>query len=55
MIVLMLLVLITLLAGVKSVPQGYEWTQERFGKYQRSPETGAESDHPVYRPHRAAA
>lgn len=34
--VLVLLVLITLLSGVKSVPQGYEWTQERFGKYQRS-------------------
>ncbi|GGM10583.1 SPFH domain-containing protein [Deinococcus aerophilus] len=33
---LVLLVLVTLLAGVKSVPQGYEWTQERFGKYQRS-------------------
>ncbi|WP_291428077.1 SPFH domain-containing protein [Deinococcus sp.] len=34
--VLLLLVIITLLAGVKSVPQGYQWTQERFGKFQRS-------------------
>ncbi|CAM3189595.1 SPFH domain-containing protein [Deinococcus saxicola] len=39
-VVLLLLVLITLLAGVKSVPQGYEWTQERFGKYQRSLKPG---------------
>ena len=34
--VLLLLVLFTLFAGIKSVPQGYEWTQERFGKFQRS-------------------
>lgn len=33
--VLLLLVIITLFAGVKSVPQGSEWTQERFGKFQR--------------------
>ncbi|CAM3682488.1 SPFH domain-containing protein [Deinococcus frigens] len=39
-VVLVLLVLITLLAGVKSVSQGYEWTQERFGKYQRSLKPG---------------
>lgn len=40
LVVLVFLVLITLLAGVKSVPQGYEWTQERFGKYQRSLKPG---------------
>ncbi|GGR47480.1 paraslipin [Deinococcus seoulensis] len=34
--VLLLLVIITLFAGVKSVPQGYQWTQERFGKFQRT-------------------
>lgn len=33
-IVLLMLVLVTLFAGVKSVPQGSEWTQERFGKFQ---------------------
>jgi regulator of protease activity HflC (stomatin/prohibitin superfamily) len=32
-IVFVLLVVITLLAGVKTVPQGYDWTIERFGKY----------------------
>src|SRR5262249_16831713 len=32
-IVFVLLFLITLLAGVKTVPQGYDWTIERFGKY----------------------
>jgi regulator of protease activity HflC (stomatin/prohibitin superfamily) len=35
-IVVAILVIVTLLAGVKSVPQGYEWTMERFGKYQRT-------------------
>ncbi|PNY82210.1 SPFH domain-containing protein [Deinococcus koreensis] len=37
---LVLLVIITLLAGVKSVPQGYQWTQERFGKFQRTLKPG---------------
>ncbi|MHC2191774.1 regulator of protease activity HflC (stomatin/prohibitin superfamily) [Bradyrhizobium diazoefficiens] len=32
-IVLVLLVIVTLIAGVKTVPQGYDWTIERFGKY----------------------
>ncbi|WP_119673096.1 SPFH domain-containing protein [Deinococcus sp. RM] len=39
-IVLLLLVLVTLFAGVKSVPQGSEWTQERFGKFQRTLKPG---------------
>ncbi|WP_102126875.1 SPFH domain-containing protein [Deinococcus planocerae] len=38
--VLVLLVIVTLLAGVKSVPQGYEWTQERFGKFLRTLKPG---------------
>src|SRR6201999_2325273 len=32
-IVLVLLVIVTLFAGIKTVPQGYDWTIERFGKY----------------------
>src|ERR1700750_2953273 len=32
-ILLVLLVIVTLLAGVKTVPQGWDWTIERFGKY----------------------
>src|SRR5947207_8465791 len=32
-IVFVLLVIFTLLAGIKTVPQGYDWTIERFGKY----------------------
>ena len=32
-IALVLLVIVTLLAGVKTVPQGYDWTIERFGNY----------------------
>src|SRR5215216_7732763 len=32
-IAFVLLVIATLFAGVKTVPQGYDWTIERFGKY----------------------
>src|SRR5260370_5490253 len=35
-IALVLLVVVTLFAGVKTVPQGYDWTIERFGKYTRT-------------------
>lgn len=38
--VLLLLVIVTLLSGIKSVPQGYEWTQERFGKFQKTLKPG---------------
>ena len=30
-IAFVLLVIVTLFAGVKTVPQGYDWTIERFG------------------------
>ena len=32
-IVLVLLVIFTLFSGIKTVPQGWDWTIERFGKY----------------------
>ncbi len=32
-VAVVILVLFTLLAGVKAVPQGFAWTVERFGKY----------------------
>jgi len=35
-IALALLVIFTLLAGVKTVPQGYDWTIERFGRFTRT-------------------
>ena len=35
-IVLVVLVILTLLAGVKTVSQGYNWTVERFGRYTRT-------------------
>jgi regulator of protease activity HflC (stomatin/prohibitin superfamily) len=35
-IALALLVIFTLLAGVKTVPQGYNWTIERFGRFTRT-------------------
>ena len=39
-IVLALLVIVTLFSGVKTVPQGYDWTIERFGKYTHTLEPG---------------
>src|SRR3954465_794321 len=35
-IAFVLLVIVTLFAGVKTVAQGYDWTIERFGKYTRT-------------------
>src|SRR5215213_2720768 len=35
-IAFVLLVIATLFAGVKTVPQGFDWTIERFGKYTRT-------------------
>src|SRR5215475_9180036 len=35
-IAVVLLAIVTLFAGVKTVPQGYDWTIERFGKYTRT-------------------
>src|SRR6202162_178738 len=35
-IVLVVLVVLTLFAGVKTVTQGYHWTVERFGRYTRT-------------------
>ena len=35
-IVLVLLVIFTLFSGIKTVPQGFDWTIERFGKFTRT-------------------
>ncbi|WP_368734825.1 SPFH domain-containing protein, partial [Klebsiella pneumoniae] len=35
-IILVLLAILTLFAGVKTVSQGYNWTIERFGRYTRT-------------------
>lgn len=39
-IVLVVLSIVTLFAGVKTVPQGYNWTVERFGKFTRTLQPG---------------
>ena len=39
-VILVLLVILTLFAGVKTVSQGYHWTIERFGKYTRTLQPG---------------
>ena len=35
-LIIVLLAVLTLFAGVKTVPQGYNWTVERFGRYTRT-------------------
>jgi len=35
-LVVLVLAIVTVIAGVKVVPQGYEWTVERFGRYRRT-------------------
>ena len=39
-IVVLALALVTVAMGVKSVPQGAEWTVERFGRYTKTLEPG---------------
>jgi regulator of protease activity HflC (stomatin/prohibitin superfamily) len=39
-VVLVLLVILTIFSGVKTVAQGYHWTVERFGRYTRTLEPG---------------
>jgi regulator of protease activity HflC (stomatin/prohibitin superfamily) len=39
-ITLVTLVILTLLAGVKTVPQGFAWTVERFGRFTRTLQPG---------------
>ena len=36
LIALLVMVVITILMGVKTVPQGQEWTVERLGRYTRT-------------------
>ncbi len=35
-LIIVVLAVLTLFAGVKTVPQGYNWTVERFGRYTRT-------------------
>ena len=39
-VVLVILVILTIFAGVKTVSQGYHWTVERFGRYTRTLQPG---------------
>jgi regulator of protease activity HflC (stomatin/prohibitin superfamily) len=42
-LVIVALAVLTLFAGVKTVPQGYNWTVERFGRYTRTLQPGLRS------------
>ena len=46
--VLVLLALIVAWSGIKIVPQGYEWTVERFGKFTRVLEPGLQFITPFF-------
>ena len=35
-IVVLAIAIVTIFMGVKTVPQGYEWTVERFGRYRKT-------------------
>jgi regulator of protease activity HflC (stomatin/prohibitin superfamily) len=35
-LVVLALAIVTVMMGVKTVPQGYEWTVERFGRYRKT-------------------
>ncbi|HXY98949.1 MAG TPA: SPFH domain-containing protein [Stellaceae bacterium] len=48
LIVLVLLALVVLWSGVKVVPQGTEWTVERFGRYVRTLEPGLQVITPFF-------
>lgn len=38
--ILIFVALVIVGAGVKIVPQGYQWTVERFGRYTKNPAAG---------------
>ena len=39
-IAFLVLAVLTVIMAVKRVPQGFEWTVERFGKYRRTLQPG---------------
>ena len=54
-VLVLILVVVTLFAGVKTVPQGQVWTVERFGAYTRMLQPGLNFVLPVRRSGRAQA
>ncbi|SQD06262.1 protease, membrane anchored [Escherichia coli] len=49
--ILIFVALVIVGAGVKIVPQGYQWTVERFGRYTKNVTAGAQSGGAVYGSH----
>ena len=43
LVAILLIVIVTIFMGVKTVPQGSEWTVERFGRYTRTLQPGSPS------------
>ncbi|MGY3140153.1 regulator of protease activity HflC (stomatin/prohibitin superfamily) [Ewingella americana] len=50
--IIVVLALLVVFAGVKIVPQGYQWTVERFGRYTKTLMPGPESGCALRRPRR---
>jgi regulator of protease activity HflC (stomatin/prohibitin superfamily) len=47
-VAVVLLAIVLVISGVKTVPQGYAWTVERFGRYTRSLEPGLNLIIPIF-------
>jgi len=47
-VAIVLLAIVLVVSGVKTVPQGYSWTVERFGRYTRSLEPGLNLIIPIF-------
>ncbi|VEA72255.1 Uncharacterised protein [Serratia rubidaea] len=51
-LIVIVLALVTVFAGAKIVPQGYQWTVERFGRYTKTLMPGLNLVVPFVRSHR---
>ena len=51
-IILVLFVIITIMMGIRQVPQGYNYTVERFGRYNKTLTPGPWRHYSLFRPHR---
>ena len=49
--ILIFVALVIVGAGVKIVPQGYQWTVERFGRYTKTLQPGLQPGGAVYGSH----
>ncbi len=53
-VALLVVVIVTIAMGVRTIPQGYAYTVERFGRYARTLGAGARAHRSLCRAHRPA-